>query len=392
MPSNRSPGPLTATFVRQIQRPGSYGEGRGGHGLTLRVKPRKAGGVTKHWVQRLRVYGRPVNIGLGPYPLVTLAKAREAAISNRRQAREGYDPRVKAADVPTFGEAAEAVIKLREPTWKSGSSEARIWRSSFRDYVYPTLAHNPVNQISTADILNVLTPIWLERSETARRLRQRISIVLQWCVAQGFRQEDPAGKAIAQALPRAQRVRRNFPALPYSEVAQALGRVKSSGARRATILCFEFLVLTAVRSGEARHARWDQITFQDATWTIPAAQMKTGRVHRVPLSSVCINLLHQARDISDGSGWLFPGTTGATLSSRTLTKLLQNLAIGAVPHGFRASFRTWAEEMTDAPRAVMEAALAHRLGDAAEQAYARSDLFQKRRALMEAWAAYLSTN
>ena len=389
VPAQRSIPRLSNTFCREINRPGSYGDGRGGHGLTLRIKTRKAGGVTKHWVQRLRVYGRAVNLGLGPYPVVTLAKAREAALANRRQAIEGRDPRVKPVDIPTFAQAAEQVIALREPTWKTGPTEARIWRASFYTYVLPHFGSKPVTGISTGDVLAVLSPIWQTRQETARRLGQRISVVMRWCIAQGHRQDNPAGEAIRQALPLGRRRRRHYAALPYSEVAKALATIRASGAHKATILCFEFLVLTAARSGEARLARWDQINFEDAIWTIPGEQMKSGRPHRIPLSGRALELLREARKIRDGTGWLFPSATQRALSARTISKLVKETGIPAVPHGFRASFRTWASEKTDASRAVMEAALAHALGDAAEQAYARSDLFNKRRSLMAAWATYL---
>ena len=385
----RSSPRLSAVFCKEIARPGSYGDGRGGHGLTLRVKPRKTGGFTKHWVQRLRVYGKPVNIGLGPYPLISLAAARESALANRREAIAGRDPRVRADDVPTFSQAAEAVIALRQQIWKTGAVEARIWRSGFRDYVNPTLGSKRVTKISTDDLLTILTPIWQDRQETARRLTQRISTVMRWCVAKGFRPDNPAGEAIREALPLRRRRRRHYRALHYRDVTSALRTVRHSAAHRATILCFEFLVLTATRNSEARQARWDHIHFADAIWTIPAEQMKTERVHRVPLSTGSLDVLREARSIHDETGWLFPSVTGQPLSGRTLSKLMTQLNIAAVPHGFRASFRTWAQEQTDAPRAVMEAALAHAVGDATERAYARSDLFEKRRLLMQAWSDYL---
>ena len=383
--------PLVAVFVRNVKRPGSYGDGRGGHGLTLRVKPRSGGGVTKNWVQRLRIHGRGVNVGLGAYPVVSLANAREKALANRRAVARGRDPRHRPAEIPTLAEAAEQVIALREPTWKDGPQEARIWRSSFRDYVLPVLGSRRVNEITPADVLAVLTPIWQTKRETARRVRQRIGTVMRWCIAQGHRRDDPAGEAIAQALPRSRGPKRHYAALPYAEVAGAMATVRASGAHTATILCFEFLVLCAVRSSEARLARWEEIDFPEATWTLPAERMKAGRPHRVPLSRQALSVLLEAQEIHDGSGWLFPSATGRTLSNMTLSKLVKELGIAAVPHGFRSSFRDWAAEQTDAPRAVMEAALAHKLGDAAEQAYARSDLFEKRRALMQSWADYVST-
>ena len=391
-PSN-TPGsipPLNAAFVRSVKRIGAYGDGRGGHGLILRVKPRKGGGVTKNWVQRLRMHGKPFHLGLGTYPGVTLARAREVALSNRRSIADGHDPRVKPEQAPTFAEAAEQVITLRAPTWKDSELESKIWRASFRNYVLPTLGNKRVTEITAADVLRVLTPIWGQKQETARRVRQRIASVMRWCIAQGYRTDNPAGEAISGALPRHRGPKRNFPALPYSEVGGALEAVQKSGAYVGTKLCFAFLVLTATRSGEARLALWDEIDFDSATWTIPAERMKAGRPHRVPLSREAVDMLELAQAIRDRSGLIFPSASGQPMSNMTLSKLIKELGIPAVPHGFRSSFRDWGSEQTDTPRAVLEAALAHRLGDLAEQAYARSDLFEKRRTLMQAWANYLA--
>ena len=180
------------------------------------------------------------------------------------------------------------------------------------------------------------------------------------------------------------------PAVPYAQVAAAVAKVRASGAYPITILCFELLVLCAVRSGEARLARWEEIDFETATWTIPADRMKAGRLHRVPLSTRAIKVLIEAMRYRERSGLVFPSVTGKALSNMTLSKLVKELGIPAVPHSFRSSFRDFASEQTEASRAVMEAALAHKLGDAAEQAYARSDLFNKRRALMQAWSNYLT--
>ena len=383
--------PLSAAFVRTVKRPGAYGDGRGGHGLILRVKPRKAGGVTKNWVQRLRIRGNPVNIGLGTFPLVTLAEARSAAFSNRRAVDQGEDPRNKGRGIPTFAEAAEQLIALRQPSWKNGPLEARIWRSSLRDYVFPSLGSKPVTEITAADLLAVLTPLWARKPESARRVRQRIGAVMRWCIAQGQRQDNPAGDAIGHVLPRHRGPRQHHAALPYSQVGNAIRTVRASGAYKATALCFEFLVLCGVRSGESRLARWDEIDIESKTWTIPGERMKSGRMHRVPLSPQAIAVLEKAAELRDQSGLIFPSLTGKALSNMTLARLINKLGIPAVPHGFRASLRVFASERTDAPRAVMEAALAHRLGDLAEQAYARSDFFEKRRDLMKAWANYIES-
>lgn len=378
---------LSETFVKSVSRAGQYGDGRGGHGLRLRVRKRSAWRLSKTWAQRLRINGQLVQLGLGAWPIVSLAEARERALANKRMVTRGRDPR-HYARVPTFAQAAEAVIAMHQRNWKSGQQEARIWRSSLTRYAFPAIGPKPVNEITTADVLAVLAPIW--QRETGRRVRQRIAVVMRWCIAQGHRPDNPAGEAVTQALPRRSGARRNYRSLPYAEVAGAIHAVQASGAYALTKLCFEFLVLTAARSGEARLARWEEINLDSATWTVSAERMKAGRPHRVPLSERALELLREARAYSDHTGLVFPSERAKALSNMTLSKLLKDLQIAAVPHGFRASFRTWASEQTDAPRAVMEAALAHRLGDRAEQAYARSDLFDKRRALMQAWSTYLA--
>ena len=196
----RRPQRLSASFVKTVNVPGRYGDGRGGHGLSLLVKPMRAGGFSKSWSQRVLINGRPTNIGLGGYPIVTLAEARRAVIANRRAVAQGHDPR--AGGVPTFEEAAEKVIAMHEPTWKDGARSAAIWRSSLRVYAMPCLGRKTVDAINTADVMTVLVPIWSTKRETARRVRQRIGAVMKWSVAHRYRQDNPAGDAIAEALPR----------------------------------------------------------------------------------------------------------------------------------------------------------------------------------------------
>ena len=213
---------------------------------------------------------------------------------------------------------------------------------------------------------------------------------MKWTVAQDYREDNPAGDAISAALPKNSVRRQHQKALPHAQVAEALGRVRSSKAHRATALAFEFLVLTACRSGEVRRARWDEVDDAAATWTVPPVRMKAKLEHRVPLSNRAVAVLDEAREISDRSGLVLPSPTGRVLSDSTLSKLLRELGIGAVPHGFRSSFRDWAAERTDVPREVCELALAHVNSDRVEAAYRRSDLFEKRRSLMDDWAAYLT--
>ena len=351
--------------------------------LCFRVKDTGA----KQWVQRLRIQGTPRMLGLGQYPRVALAQARKVATENRTLARQGLDPSIKhkQADVPTFVEAFETVVNIHKQGWKLGGKSEAQWRASMKDYVLPSLGRRMVSDINTADILGVLTPIWSTKRETAQRCRQRISTIMKWAVAKGFRLDDPAS-AISYALPRNDIKRKHMPALPYGEVRAALQTVRQSEAGETTKLAFEFLVLTASRSGEVRESTWQEIDLDAMTWTIPGERMKTGREHRVPLPCRAIEILKEARELFGGSGLVFPSPTGRALSDSTMSKLCRELELGCVPHGMRSSFRDWAAERSDAPREICEFALAHAEGSAAELAYRRTDYFEKRRKLMQDWA------
>ena len=380
------PKTLSAAFVKTVNVSGRYGDGRGGYGLSLLVQPTSTGRLSKTWSQRLRIAGRPFNIGLGAYPVVTLAEARKAALENRRAVARGRDPR--RGGVPTFAAAAEAVIAIHAPGWRDGKNEKQ-WRASLGTYVLPQLGRMRIDQITTAEVLAVLVPIWHTKPVTARRVRQRIRTVMRWAIAEGYRDDDPAGDAIGAALPRQGGLPAHHRALPHAEVGAALAQVRAAEAWPTAKLALEFLTLTACRSGEVRGAHWDEIDRASATWTVPAARMKTGRPHRVPLSGRALAVLDAAQELSDGSGRVFPSVLGRMISDNTLSKVLRTLGIAAVPHGMRSSFRDWAAECTDAPREVCELALAHVNSDRVEAAYRRSDLFERRRALMEDWAAYL---
>ena len=386
----KRPTMLSATFVRTVSVPGRYGDGRGGLGLTLLVQPSSRRGVCKSWGQSVRIGGQRTTIGLGRYPVITLARARERALENARAIAEGHDPRRATDGVPTFAKALETVIAIHAESWKDRARSERQWRASMRDYAMPRLADKRVDEIDTADVMAVLLPIWSTKRVTAKRVRQRIAAVMKWAVAQRHRQDNPAGDAISAALPKNSVPPQHQRALPHAEVAVALDRVRRSAAYRGTALAFEFLVLTACRNSEVRGALWCEIDCARAVWTIPAERMKAGRAHRVPLSSRALAVLDEARTLAGHDGLVFPSPTGRMLNLSTMPTLLRDLKIGAVPHGFRSSFRDWAAECTDAPREVCELALAHVNSDRVEAAYRRSDLFDRRRVLMEDWAAYLS--
>ena len=381
---------LSARFVATIEQPGRYGDGRGSGGLSLLVKNTARGHLAKSWAQRISIDGRQRNLGLGSWPHVSLAEAREKCALNLAARRRGELVTGRKRTVPTFEEAVEKVIAMHRAGWKDGSKSEKDWRATLRDYAVPKLGGRPVNRISTSDVMAVLLPIWNEKRVTARRVRHRIGAVMRWAVAQGYREDNPAGEAIGAALPKNGFRPRHLAALAYAEVAGAIETVRRSGAYPATVLAFEFLVLTAGRSSEVRGARWDEVDLEGREWRIPPERMKTGREHRVPLSAGALAVLQEAQGLADGSALVFPSARGGPLSELAIAKMVRDLGIGAVPHGFRSSFRDWAAECSDAPREVCELALAHVNTNRIEAAYRRTDLFERRRALMEQWAAFLA--
>lgn len=379
---------LTATFVAEVATPGTYGDGgRGSHGLALRVRESKRGGVTKSWVQRLSINGRPTHIGLGPTWLVSLAEARKSALENRRKAGKGDDPR-QFNYIPTFAEAVEQVIAIHSAGWKPGGGTAQAWRSQLARHAAP-LADKNVDKITSGDVLSVLEPIWLTVPEIAKKQRHRINAVMKWAIAQGFREDNPAGGALSAALPK-QKSGRHHRAIPANEVPAVIAEVRASPVWLGTKLAFEFLAFTACRSGEARLATWDEINRGRRVWTIPEERTKTEVVHRVPLSDEALRVLAEAEQIKNGSGLIFPSITGRAQNTSNISKLLLDLGAGMVPHGLRSSFRSWAAEATDYPWEIAEMALGHTVGSKVERAYLRTDLFDKRATLMQEWADFLT--
>ena len=384
-PKKRPEKALSAAFVRTVSKQGKYTDG---HGLFLKVDASGA----KRWVQRIMIRGKRSEIGLGAASLVSLADAREQALENRKLARSGGDPlQIKrtAKALLTFEEAARKVHKIHEPNWRNKKHAAQFL-ATLETYTFPRMGKLKVSEVTTADVLAVLQPIGLEKTETAKRVRQRIGTVMKWAVANGWRQDNPA-EAISQALPKQKQPVKHRKSLPYGEVSGCLEVVRASRAYDATKLALEFVVLTACRSGEARLADWSEIDLENAEWTIPAQRMKANKEHRVPLSGRALEVLEAARALGDGTGLVFPSVTGKALSDMTLSKLVKELGYAVDVHGFRTSFKTWCQERTTTPREVSEAALAHTIQNKAEAAYARSDLFEKRRALMERWAGYVSS-
>lgn len=375
---------LTAVQVRAFKQPGRYADG---NGLYLVVDASGA----KRWLLRTVVQGRRRDIGLGGLSLVSLAEAREAALTFRKVARAGGDPiadRSKArAVVPTFAEAAESVHAEHQRSWKNAKHQAQ-WISTIKTYATPIIGEMRIDQIETPDILKVLSPIWLTKPETARRLRQRLGVVMDWAKTAGHRSGENPVSGVAKGLPKQQDRAVHHRALPYSEVPGFMTALRSGGTT-ASRLALEFLILTATRTGETLGARWEEVSFEQAVWTIPADRMKAGRPHRVPLTERAVGILKIARAQNKDGKWVF-ATEGADkpLSNMALLALLKRMKLDVTTHGFRSSFRDWASETTNFPREVAEMALAHTIESKVEAAYRRGDLIEKRRELMTAWSIF----
>ena len=379
-------GKLTVARVKSLSEPGRYGDGGT---LFLNVAP----GGSKSWIQRLTIDGKRRDIGLGGFPLVSLAEARDKAFENRKLARASGDPLAAKRRVkePTFREAATRAFETNRPRWRS-ERVARKWWQTLEKHAFPILGDMRLDRIGREDVLRVVTPLWTSRPEQARKLRQSIRTILTWAEAHGYIEHNIAGNAINGALPAQPAIKQHLRALPYHEVANAMETVDASRASWAAKLCLRFTILAAARSGETRGALWSEIDLDAREWRIPASRMKTGVEHRVPLSDAALAVLEQARPLQDGSDLIFPSPVrrGRPLSDMSLTKVLRDtgLAKRATVHGFRSSFRDWCAE-TGKPREIAEAALAHTVGGV-EGAYFRSDLFERRRLLMQQWAAFLS--
>lgn len=377
---------LSAAFVRTAKGPAFYADG---NGLYLKVDESGA----RRWVQRLVIQGSRRDLAIGPVSLVPLAEARGIAYDNKRMVRSGVDPRnakKKAEAILNFRDASHKVHQLHLPQWRSAKHAAQFI-TTLETYAFSRMGNIQISEINSADIMAVLQPIWVEKPETARRVRQRIDRVIKWAIAQGWRLDNPT-LAITEALPRREKSQRNhLKSLPYVEVAGCLKTIQSSGAYPLSKMAFECLVLTASRSGEVRLAAWPEIDLNKAVWIIPSDRMKMKRDHSIPLAPRVLEILEQARNLADGSDLVFPSSRqGKPISDATLLKLVNSNGFDCHIHGFRASFRTWVQEQTNAPYEVAEAALAHVKGDKTEEAYARSSLFDRRRLLMNEWANYLS--
>ena len=383
-------------LVQKTRCVGRHHDGQG-HGLYLCVSDTGK----KTWEQRITVNGRRRTFGLGRYPDVSLKVARQRALRNRLLVDDGVDPLAKKrADrpVPTFAEAVEEVIRIRRSTWTAKQMERR-WRRSLEIYAYPKLGTLRVCDIETPHVVAVLEAVRARAPKSMPRLGQQISAVLSWAVGSGYRRDDPCGSALAALLPGGAPPVAHHRALPYQEVAGALARIRgATDDWIGTRLFFQFLVLTAVRTNEARGARWSEIDFSTALWTVPEGRMKERSQHRVPLSSAALAVLREARDHHDLAqarqcgaqpDLVFVAQRGGEFYNNALSKFLRKLQIDATPHGFRSSFRTWATE-TNVPFDVAETCLAHAVGTASSRPYDRAERFDPRVPVMEDWGRYVA--
>ena len=378
-------GRLTVAKIKTLRKPGRYSDGRG---LYLRVAP----GGSRQWIMRVTIDGKRCDLGLGPVDLVTLAEAREMAIDYLRQIRRGGDPRAerRKSSAPTFAQAAAKTLEANRVAWKGSASTARIWSRAMDMYVLPVLGSRRVDQIGRDDLVRMLSPIIADKAAMGRKVRSYVRQVFAWCEAHGH-VESNLIDSIGAALPKASgNGGHHHAALPYADVPAALEAIDGTTANEAARACLRFVVLTACRTGEARGATWAEVDLDAREWRVPAERTKTGAEHRVPLSDAALDVLRRVEPLRRPSDYVFPSPTaaGRPIADSALRAVIAAAGLRATVHGFRSSFRDWCSEQTDAPHAVAEMALGHSVGSAVERSYARSDLFDRRRELMTAWAAH----
>jgi integrase len=378
---------LTAIGIRNLKQPGRYSDG---NGLILDIGKSGRGS----WIVRVQVDGRRRDIGLGSLSGLSLGQARDVAAQIRRDAKAGIDVvAVRKREqniIPTFKAAALKVHAEHKAAWKNGKHQVQ-WIRTLEVYVFPIIGDILVSDIEGPVIRDLLAPIWLSKSETARRVRQRIGTVLDWAYAKGYRTTEAPMRSLAKGLPRQPRKSGHFEAMPFADIPAFVASLRE----RLSVgrLALELLILTAARSGEVRGCRWSEIDFSKQLWTIPAHRMKAGKTHVVPLSEAAIDVLKRAEIFrSPISDLVFPGQNPRTaLSDMTLLKILRDRQVGVTVHGFRSSFRDWVAEETNYAGEIAEAALAHAIPNKVEAAYKRTDFLEKRKALMADWGRYCSS-
>jgi integrase len=368
-------------------KPGTHEDGRG-----LRLVVAQSG--AKNWILRIQADGRRREIGLGSASVVGLAEARAKAEGVRAAIRAGIDPvaqrRKDQTKVPTFREAAKMVHAEHLSSWKN-PKHGKQWITTMEQYAFPKLGNVQIDKITASMVREVLLDIWLKIPETARRVRQRIGTVLDYAYSRDWRDQEAPMRSVSKGLPKQPKLQKHFAAMPWQDVSDFVSNLPDAiKATDAVLKAIEFTILTAARSGEVRLATWGEINLDKTTWTIPAERMKAGVEHRVPLSDRAVEILNEM-GVGDKDALIFNGRkVGHPLSDMSLTTPLRRADLGITVHGFRSAFRDWCGEATNTPREVAESCLAHTVKDATERAYARTDYFDKRRVVMNQWAAYCS--
>jgi integrase len=377
-------GKLTATAVKAaLAKPGRYSDG---DGLFLEVRKANSGS----WVVRCQKNGKRRDIGLGSASKVSLSLARIRAGEARSQIEAGIDPvaqRRKAAGIPTFREAAALVHAENKRTWRNGKHQDQ-WLKTLESYAFPAIGDRQVSEVDGPAVRDLLAAIWLDKPETARRVRQRVGAVLDWAYSKGFREAEAPMRSISKGLPRQPRKSGHFAAMPFADVPAFVARLRAK--ETWSRLALEAAILTAARSGEIRGARWDELDLDAGLWTVPAERMKAGREHIVPLSPAALRVFRRAAELrTSGFAFVFQGAKrDKPMSDMTLTKLLRDMKEPFTAHGFRSSFRDWVSEATQFQGELAEAALAHTIENKVEAAYRRGNLLEKRRKLMDAWGGH----
>jgi integrase len=378
-------GKLSALKVKTLKEPGRYSDGEG---LMLKIGP--TGG--RSWIVRVQTNGRRRDVGLGNARNVSLTEAREAATEIRKNARLGADPLAERLQqrlvIPTFREAAHLVHKELLKGWKNGKHTDQ-WLTTLQNYAFPKIGSLPVDQIEGPLVRDLLAAIWLDKPETARRVKQRIGTILDWCYSKGLRSSEAPLRSISKGLPRQLKKKGHFAAMAHKDLPGFLASLASSRASMGK-LALRALIFTAARSGEIRGATWSELNNDYSEWTIPGERMKIGVDHRVPLFEPARAVFRQAALVRlAGCDLVFPGQALFTpLSDMTLLKILRDANVAVTVHGFRSTFRDWVADETDYPREIAEAALAHTLENKVEAAYRRTDFFAKRRKLMDDWGCF----
>jgi len=381
---------MTKLNITKVRTAG-LGKHHDGNGLYFVVQ--KDG--SRRWVQRGTLNGKRKEWGLGAASAIGLADVREKASDFRKQIRAGVDPSVDQkrkeatlSKIATFKEVAEIVFQQRRPSWKN-PKHAQQWINSLNTYVFPKLGDVPINEISSPDVHDVLDTIWLKIPETARRIRQRISVIIDYAVAKGWREHPISMTAVSSGLTDQPRKDSHHAALPHEEIPDFFSSMHTKLKSSEVVLkALEFLILTAARTQEVRLAVWDEIDFDKNLWVIPADRMKMQRKHIVPLSPRCVEILMNIEPC-EGDELIFKGIkNGRPLSDMSLLMPIKRAELGITVHGFRSSFRDWCAEETNFSREVAEMALAHSIGNKTEAAYRRGDLLKKRTELMALWSNY----